>query len=64
MFIISMPATSVIEGFDALLEVLQCNRLENRRDGVANTRIDLSIPEDGRSLYEECLKHMVLRDCV
>jgi hypothetical protein len=59
-----MPATSVIEGFDALLEVLQCNRLENRRDGVANTRIDLSIPEDGRSLYEECLKHMVLRDCV
>jgi hypothetical protein len=59
-----MPAASIIQGLDALLKVLQRSSLENSRDGVADARIDLSIPENGRSLYEECLKHMVLRDCV
>lgn len=64
MFVISMPTTLVIQGFDALLKVLQGNSLEHSRDGVAHARIDLSIPENGRRLHEERLEHMVLRDRV
>ncbi|GIJ90930.1 hypothetical protein Asppvi_009895 [Aspergillus pseudoviridinutans] len=59
-----MPTTSVVQGFNTLLKVLQGNSLENIRDGVAHARIDLPIPENGRSFYEECLEHMGLRDCV
>jgi hypothetical protein len=59
-----MPAASIIQGFDALLKVLQRSSLENSRDGMAHARINLSIPENGRSLDKKCLKHMILRDCV
>jgi hypothetical protein len=59
-----MPTTSVIQCFNALLKVLQGNSLEDSRDGVAHPRIDLSIAENCRSLYEERLEHMVLGDCV
>lgn len=61
---ISMPTTFVIQGFDALLKVLQRNSLKNSCDGVAYARIDLSIPESSRRFYEERLKHTVLRDCM
>lgn len=64
MFIVTMPAAPIIQSFDALLKVLQRSSLENSRDGVAHARINLSVSENGRSLDEECLKHMVLRDCV
>lgn len=64
MFIISMPATSVIYGLDALLKVLQCNSFKDSCNGVADTRINISLLEHCRRFYKEGLKHMVLRDCV
>jgi hypothetical protein len=59
-----MPATSVIQSFNALLKVLQGSSLESSRDSVAHPRIDLSIPKYGRSLHEERLEHKVLGGCV
>lgn len=59
-----MPATSVIQGFNALLKVLQGSSLEGSRDGIAHPRINLSIPEYDRSLHEERLEHTILGGCV
>ena len=39
MFIISMPAASLIYGFDAFLKVMYCNGFECSGDAVTDARI-------------------------
>jgi hypothetical protein len=59
-----MPATSLIQRFDTLLYILYRSGFESSGDCMANARINFSISENGRCMYEERLEHMVLRDSV
>lgn len=59
-----MPTTPLIQRLNTLLKILYRNSFERSCDCMSHARINFPIPEDGRSMYEERLKNMTLRDSV
>lgn len=64
MLIVSMPATTLVQRLNALLKVLYRNSLERSRDSMSHARVNFPVPKNGRSMYQKCLKNMILCDCV
>lgn len=59
--VVTLPSTSLVDRFQAVLEVMNRNGLERRRKNVSDARVSLDTIFPS-SVNEECLQNMGTRD--